>query len=89
MRAATEKQRNDHKNFAVSIHAAREGGDDGALYCGTAIEISIHAAREGGDLAAFRLDLAVHISIHAACEGGDLGTVLVSPAVPYFNPRRL
>ena len=33
----------------ISIHAAREGGDVGALLVALAIIISIHAAREGGD----------------------------------------
>ena len=33
----------------ISIHAAREGGDDGALMTVVQRGISIHAAREGGD----------------------------------------
>ena len=36
--------------FAISIHAAREGGDCfGVLDTPTPEDISIHAAREGGD----------------------------------------
>ena len=49
MKAATKDQIMQIKDTAISIHAAREGGDkhfeNGALKYG----ISIHAAREGGD----------------------------------------
>ena len=34
----------------ISIHAAREGGDDATMSYDTAPGISIHAAREGGDV---------------------------------------
>ena len=34
---------------AISIHAAREGGDPALQYAAVALAISIHAAREGGD----------------------------------------
>ena len=34
----------------ISIHAAREGGDEDIDRYEPATEISIHAAREGGDL---------------------------------------
>ena len=33
----------------ISIHAAREGGDDPRLIAVGRVFISIHAAREGGD----------------------------------------
>ena len=33
----------------VSIHAAREGGDDIQIFAVYRIGVSIHAAREGGD----------------------------------------
>ena len=36
----------------ISIHAAREGGDDAAISGSILGDISIHAAREGGDLSA-------------------------------------
>ena len=37
--------------FKISIHAAREGGDNGIpIDCTGVFGISIHAAREGGDL---------------------------------------
>ena len=37
-------------NTFISIHAAREGGDQfDNMYCATTSLISIHAAREGGD----------------------------------------
>ena len=35
----------------ISIHAAREGGDNLKLGYGGTKQISIHAAREGGDVA--------------------------------------
>ena len=39
-----------HVTFTViSIHAAREGGDNVAGFLHSTQEISIHAAREGGD----------------------------------------
>ena len=37
------------KNVAISIHAAREGGDHTDGPCALYLCISIHAAREGGD----------------------------------------
>ena len=58
---------------AISIHAAREGGD--CVYVlGEAelTEISIHAAREGGDCNNGGGLVPTAISIHAAREGGDL-----------------
>ena len=33
----------------ISIHAPREGGDDGEQYWKDKNDISIHAPREGGD----------------------------------------
>ena len=36
---------------AISIHAAREGGDAIAILPSATSSISIHAAREGGDIA--------------------------------------
>ena len=57
---------------AISIHAAREGGDQ-TLGFGSRDRktISIHAAREGGDLTAQAVPAVSAISIHAAREGGD------------------
>ena len=61
------------QQLGISIHAAREGGDQPDKYTVTATrQISIHAAREGGDfLFAPTFGHSV-ISIHAAREGGDL-----------------
>ena len=60
---------------AISIHAAREGGDQQAPSIAKEVAISIHAAREGGDLCAYRrCRTQHHISIHAAREGGDVVT---------------
>ena len=56
----------------ISIHAAREGGDELDRQSHDGIYISIHAAREGGDLPIFYNNHSYYIiSIHAAREGGD------------------
>ena len=55
----------------ISIHAAREGGDNQSRSNGANISISIHAAREGGDILRLALMSVAKISIHAAREGGD------------------
>ena len=39
----------ERKNYDISIHAAREGGDVSKIKNSGANIISIHAAREGGD----------------------------------------
>ena len=62
----------------ISIHAAREGGDDVTLAdYKAALRISIHAAREGGDERQKRKPRHHVISIHAAREGGDVGGIAV------------
>ena len=59
--------------YLISIHAAREGGDEATLpSSGDILAISIHAAREGGDVVFTVFQSTVFISIHAAREGGDL-----------------
>ena len=57
---------------AISIHAAREGGDLFRGYNKDTKRISIHAAREGGDQVYAKRNQSTEISIHAAREGGDL-----------------
>ena len=49
MKAATYRMHAGNNLFAISIHAAREGGDAVIPYSKHTITISIHAAREGGD----------------------------------------
>ena len=56
---------------AISIHAAREGGDLAYGVVITRLTISIHAAREGGDPSSIASFILYMISIHAAREGGD------------------
>ena len=57
----------------ISIHAAREGGDDIEDWVNGLMDISIHAAREGGDkVETPETPEEVVISIHAAREGGDV-----------------
>ena len=49
MKAATSSRLIPSSDGAISIHAAREGGDEVAKYGAAVAVISIHAAREGGD----------------------------------------
>ena len=58
MKAATFDHRHSLPRKAISIHAAREGGDLAYIIPKSYIKISIHAAREGGDLL-FDLPVAV------------------------------
>ena len=55
----------------ISIHAAREGGDEALKRGMKSMSISIHAAREGGDCPLCDIFPGCIISIHAAREGGD------------------
>ena len=55
----------------ISIHAAREGGDQQQPWRYKTADISIHAAREGGDDLDEEDTSKTQISIHAAREGGD------------------
>ena len=56
----------------ISIHAPREGGDQGARRLRHRGDISIHAPREGGDAGEIKnTEERYHISIHAPREGGD------------------
>ena len=50
MKAATVSAADAARKVAISIHAAREGGDDVISDKIAEANISIHAAREGGDL---------------------------------------
>ena len=49
VKAATFNSTVDFNKFTISIHAAREGGDEIARLTRLKARISIHAAREGGD----------------------------------------
>ena len=49
VKAATVQSGFTPAELNISIHAAREGGDDLQLGIITFVVISIHAAREGGD----------------------------------------
>ena len=53
MKAATAEITEGDTDKAISIHAAREGGDVDMGKVLIACEISIHAAREGGDVFSF------------------------------------
>ncbi len=88
MKAATYQRRNHNNDTTISIHAAREGGDEKVGYFLTIRDISIHAAREGGDCKDSPKGSRFHISIHAAREGGDRTPHKGAAALPHFNPRR-
>ena len=62
---------------SISIHAAREGGDQSRFAVRQAWQISIHAAREGGDAPDILHHTRPQISIHAAREGGDFAVCSV------------
>ena len=49
VKAATNASDGLKASLDISIHAAREGGDDGSAEAEDEKHISIHAAREGGD----------------------------------------
>ena len=70
-RAATRSARPVQRGAGVSIHAAREGGDQGNCDTIDQTDVSIHAAREGGDGDANPARPLTQVSIHAAREGGD------------------
>ena len=75
-------------NWVISIHAAREGGDQRTRLVARVRNISIHAAREGGDECNVPAVGAVQISIHAAREGGDQSVSAIPISYKDFNPRR-
>ena len=72
----------------ISIHAAREGGDDMDAEIVRSLIISIHAAREGGDVCLRLCNFVCLISIHAAREGGDAHEEPQEVEQVHFNPRR-
>ena len=88
MKAATIRNARTAVTYAISIHAAREGGDQRAHDFVKLRLISIHAAREGGDLAFCNIGRGQEISIHAAREGGDGVGELGKERLYHFNPRR-
>ena len=89
MKAATPNNAFKRQAVFISIHAAREGGDDIQGFAVYRIGISIHAAREGGDRKhLFKNSRRWRISIHAAREGGDGFGINASAIILYFNPRR-
>ena len=54
VKAATVCHRQSAQRPPISIHAAREGGDEAWQELCERAEISIHAAREGGDMSEYR-----------------------------------
>ena len=60
--------------LGISIHAPREGSDQGALFAACQAVISIYAPREGSDLLGYSDERDHTISIHAPREGSDGGS---------------
>ena len=78
-----------HSAALISIHAAREGGDDEILNHSNTILISIHAAREGGDYAL--IAVIVHDIIFQSTPPVKAATFtrcVRRQRANYFNPRR-
>ena len=71
MKAATKYGDYGIDAVSLSIHAAREGGDNCRVTSSTRVILSIHAAREGGDGGENKQAAIYCLSIHAAREGGD------------------
>ena len=74
---------------AISIHAAREGGDPQGAHARRWCYISIHAAREGGDetgggFVAIELLFQSTPPVKAATDSDDFSPCLIK----HFNPRR-
>ena len=88
VKAATRSRKLRGAGLAISIHAAREGGDVVKPEIIVLWVISIHAAREGGDMQTIDLIYEEKISIHAAREGGDRGRSATLRTSQHFNPRR-
>ena len=80
VKAATFFPRGARQSMSISIHAAREGGDNISANSASKTIISIHAAREGGDPMTRPQHSPVSISIHAAREGGDWKAALKTAA---------
>ena len=88
VKAATAAEKSFLAMMAISIHAAREGGDPVMIALYNDVFISIHAAREGGDRRGLNGRIIKNISIHAAREGGDVFGGFENSDRRYFNPRR-
>ena len=85
VKAATLSSSRNFQHFRISIHAAREGGDDSTNALSASYVISIHAAREGGDCVHLSVQHAHGISIHAAREGGDRRACCLDSRQPRFQ----
>ncbi len=71
----------------VSIHAPREGRDDGPDFADADEEVSIHAPREGRDFEPAVAERAKTVSIHAPREGRDPNGRDRDIQRSSFNPR--
>ena len=74
---------------AISIHAAREGGDTVTSCSSPSYDISIHAAREGGDhhTPAFKR-LIILFQSTPPVKAATLICVRLIHKLNHFNPRR-
>ena len=89
VKAATNPQKRRIHSGAISIHAAREGGDTIRMRilfkCGVFQSTPPVKAATIWDIAFLTM---LGISIHAAREGGDAIVMPHVPTAKYFNPRR-
>ena len=89
MKAATSPELYSSYDTYISIHAAREGGDQIFSVVTPVMPISIHAAREGGDYS--RLLFILHRRLFQSTPPVKAATKALSikvTIISYFNPRR-
>ena len=89
MKAATKIEKRTLMKFRISIHAAREGGDEYQIKHGMTSEISIHAAREGGDHFGQEVNLImIRFQSTPPVKAATLRQKCTEKSAIYFNPRR-
>ena len=89
VKAATETLHKQLPRHAISIHAAREGGDAWTNLVTGIANISIHAAREGGDARALTfLQACMIFQSTPPVKAATPLRFLLPDSSTYFNPRR-
>ena len=89
MKAATKIGNTFCTPYRISIHAAREGGDGGAIFM-KAFESVFQSTPpvKAATITEIALAGIKYISIHAAREGGDGKPANYKRNYEHFNPRR-
>ena len=89
MKAATLKKWSFRQHQEISIHAAREGGDQIFSVVTPVMPISIHAAREGGDrLVLLPKVLFTEFQSTPPVKAATVQTLKTPTCEEHFNPRR-